>query len=130
MFKLTLDDLPQEHFGEQALKGRIQLSGKLDESYLASLTFWQREDYINHWNESLKSVLELEPKVAFISNMIDPEQGSFIRCYVCYTLGSQVGFQEHILFLDELSEKFQLENIHTYIHDRQTEPDEDGIMPS
>lgn len=91
--------------------------GPYQESFIAELSFWGIDDYVEHWRTA-EDVLKGGNPVSFIISITDPENSNFIRSWVCYPIEHELVFQEHIIFLDDLDVPFNVsqphENVQTY----------------
>ena len=92
--------------------GEIQIDD-FKESFRADLSFWSKTDYEHHWARAAEVLHEGSP-VVFIISMTDPATSNFIRSWACYPIKRELVFQERILFLEDLSEPFNLDEPHSH----------------
>jgi hypothetical protein len=108
---------------EQVAHGYLKI-GTFEECFEASLTYWKRSDYENHWSEGLKRLLLGNDKSALVTSMNDPQNANFIFWWVMYVLGGRVYIQNHVLFLERLDMAFDEKNIYKHIPIRETHTEE------
>ena len=90
--------------------GEIQIDD-FREQFSVDFSFWKRADYQSHWRQA-STALKAGRAVSFIQSMCDPATANFYRVWAAYPQGSEVIFQEQILFLDELEESFNPQHPH------------------
>ena len=118
IFSISLSD---EQRLEEGLCGLGEITiGDFSESFRASLSYWNRQDYFEQWMNALNEITVLKrSKAVIISSMYDPDTANFILCWVMYNLGDLVCFQNHIFFLDNLITPFNEKNMSKLIPDRE-----------
>lgn len=89
-----------------------------------NFTFWTPTQYEMHWRDAAERALRTSGAM-FIASMTDPATSNFIMTWPCYRVGETVAFQQHILFLDELTEPFAPLSPHAHLPRREAET-EDG----
>ncbi|VAW76124.1 hypothetical protein MNBD_GAMMA12-3299 [hydrothermal vent metagenome] len=90
--------------------GEIQIDA-FTELFESDHSYWSMEQYEKQW-ESAIVIIEKGDAAFFIISVTDPKQSNFIRAWACYPIGKELVFQEHIIFLNELHEPFDIENPH------------------
>ena len=96
--------------------GEIKI-GRFHESFEASLTYWNKEQYRNHWQREVQRVVDGGEKSALITTMYHPKRANFIFWWPMYRFDDRVIFQNHILFLDQIEGVFDPENPQLYLGD-------------
>jgi hypothetical protein len=113
-----------KHEGDLVASGNL-IIGEFFESFHASLSYWNRLDYLSQWRSGLERLLAGENRSVIISSMYNPRNANFINWWKMYLLGDTVYIQNQILFLDELTAPFNENDIYSSIPERETET-EDG----
>lgn len=93
--------------------GEIQIDD-FKESFLSDLSFWSKSDYERHWSQASRALDDGSP-VVLITSITDPARSNFFRSWACYPAESELIFQEHILFLEELEKPFDFEKPHSNV---------------
>ena len=93
--------------------GVIQID-EFKEKFESDHSYWQQEQYQNQW-ESDKEILNYGKAACFITSITEPKTTNFIRSWVCYPINNEFVFQEHVIFLEDLSEPFDEYNPHKHI---------------
>ncbi|WP_435604310.1 hypothetical protein [Streptomyces sp. bgisy130] len=71
------------------------------------LSFWSISTYRISWRDAIKRIdQERISTSCLISSITDPENSNFVSCWPLYRDGQSVAVQNSVIFLDELSEKF------------------------
>lgn len=124
MFDLRF--MPEENFSkrrnEKVALGKICF-GNFNEYFEASLSFWKAENYRQQWIEAAKKIFEFD-RTAFITNLSNPETANFIVWWIAWKSGETIFIQNHLLFLNKLSEPFDLKNPYKFINSREIETEE------
>ncbi len=102
--------------------GEIQIE-EFVESFHSDHSYWSMDQYIAQWEAAKKLAIAGTPSL-FITSITKPSSTNFIRCWVCYPVGTELIFREQILFLDQLSEPFNEGNPHVHIEPYECEDDE------
>ncbi|PKG37019.1 hypothetical protein [Psychromonas sp. Urea-02u-13] len=122
-FDILLDDSIFESEGEQVVLGSINI-GDFQEKFYASLSYWDRNQYLSQWKLALERVLNGEPCSALVTTMYDPSKANFIFWWVLYVLEDEIYIQNHTLFLDEVDSPFNEFDLYSSIPDRKTQTEE------
>ncbi|MGW4562288.1 hypothetical protein ACWEN3_07685 [Streptomyces sp. NPDC004561] len=110
--------------GESAT-GRITV-GDFEESFPMDLTYWGVEQYQASWVRALRVIdREHDATSCLISSITDPASSNFIFCWPLYRSAEIVYVQNSIIFLEDLTEGFSLDDPWRSIEPRST-VDEDG----
>lgn len=109
--------------GERFQVGEIQL-GKFHETFMASLSYWTKLDYLIQWKVALIRICNGNDRSCLITSMFDPSIANFIFWWTLYLDGNIVHIQNQILFLDELDKPFLELNPYESIRTRKTVSDE------
>ena len=104
-------------FGELVL-------GEFKENFVASLYQWNKVDYETQWRDAIKALIE-GSKSALIVEYVSPEFSSKLEWWPMYRMENVVYIQNHLLFYDQLTRPFTLENMFSFVKDRVT-VNEDG----
>jgi hypothetical protein len=122
-FSINLTDRDFLDGSERFQVGEIQI-GKFHETFVASLSYWNKLDYLMQWEVALTRIYSGNDKSCLITSMFDPSIANFIFLWVLYLDGSIVHVQNQILFLEELDKPFLEKNPYEFIRDRKTVSDE------
>jgi hypothetical protein len=117
-------DAGERHGLQDTCYGRIQI-GDFQEKFEINVSFWEPKNYVNHWNRSILRIANKEEKSCLITSLSDPRNSNFIFWWPMYRDKDKVFIQNGVLFLDEVSDSFTLENPYENIPDRET-VSEDG----
>ncbi|WP_426161465.1 hypothetical protein [Pseudoduganella sp. R-34] len=121
-FSIELTDNVTIIAGEPSVSGRIRI-GVFEESFSCPVTYWNRADYLSQWKTGLGRLLNGEHKSALVTSMRDPMFSNFVFWWVMYLNGDDIVVQNHVLFLDELGEPFELSALYQFI------PNQEGVEP-
>ena len=127
-FLINLDSEVFESDGDLVVSGALKI-GEVNESFHASLSYWDKGRYLSQWKYALKRLLNGEQRSAVVTTMYDPSKANFIFWWVMYLVGDSVYVQNHVLFLDELDRAFDETDLYGFIPERETRS-EDGEMIS
>lgn len=108
--------------------GKIVL-GNYVEHFESSLSYWNMEDYKNHWKNALNKIACESNKSCLITSIYDPSSSNFLYWWPIYREGSSIFFQNQILFLKKLRPKFDPYNPCSSVPARNT-INEDGHIIS
>ena len=105
--------------------GNIKIND-FEEDFYASLSYWNINDYIAHWQKSLIRLVDKKKNTCLITSMYNPKQANYIFWWILYLNKTKdlVYIQNHILFLNELKSEFSEKNIYQYIPQRETTTDD------
>ncbi len=117
-------NLPRKVYGEEVLDAEIVI-GSFSEQFTIPIGFWTKKDYINQWCAAAESLLNepFEASTALLTSMYEPQSVNFLFSWILYKTDKTIYVQNSILNLDG-AQKFELENLNSYIPDRETETDE------
>jgi CdiI N-terminal domain len=91
---------------------------------MASLSYWNKLDYLMQWEAALTRIYDGNDKSCLITSMFEPSTANFIFLWALYLDGSIVHIQNQILFLEKLDKPFLETNPYESIRDRKTVSDE------
>lgn len=120
---IRLDEKVLESEGDLVNQGFFKI-GDFEESFQASLSYWNRNRYVSQWREALNRLLDGKKSSAIITTMHDPNTANFIFWWVMYLVGDDVYIQNHVLFLDELERPIDENNLYRFIPERETQTEE------
>jgi hypothetical protein len=121
----AIELLEQDGPPEDSIRGRITV-GAFTEEFEASLTFWTADDYRASWRAALSVLAGGETTVScLVSSITDPATSNFVFCWPLYRDGDDVYVQSSLIFLDEISGKFDPARPWLFVQPRST-VDEDG----
>jgi hypothetical protein len=127
-FSISFLDEPLEYpFDDKttpAAPGRLVL-GEEQEFFQSSLFQWSKEDYEAQWRYAIKTLLDGGEKAALIVEYVSPEFATQLEWWPMYRQVNSVYIQDHLLFYDQLSVPFSLNNAFSRLKDRETK-DADG----
>jgi hypothetical protein len=118
-FTIELGQHELESEGDIVLPGSL-IIGNFKEDFLASLSYWGRENYLSQWRESILRLLNGKNNSAVVTAMYDPEKANFIFWWVMYLIEECVHIQNHVLFLEQLDHPFDENDIYQFIPPRET----------
>lgn len=98
--------------------GEIRI-GAFREAFEVVFEHWSPEDYEHQWMSALRRLLEQGKSTALITSLTDPGSASFLFWWPAYRDGSEVVFQNGVLFLDELAEPFEPSRCDDFVPPRQ-----------
>jgi len=110
---------PYEDQTTAGAKGVLVL-GDVREYFLSSLYQWSKRDYETQWKHALKELLGGRNKAALITTYGSPEIATHLEWWPMYVKGGTVFIQDHLLFYDQLSAPFSMQQAFTFLRDRQT----------
>ncbi len=110
---------PYEDRTTPAASGLLIL-GEAKEHFHASLYQWSREDYENQWRHAIETLLGGKDKSALITEYVSAEVATHLVWWPMYVVGDTVFFQNHLLFYDQLTGPFSVENALGLLRDRKT----------
>jgi hypothetical protein len=125
--KFITDPVPDLEVGEKAAFGIIQI-GDFKERFIASLNFWNVEEYERQWIQGLTRVVNHESESALITSLTDPKNTNFITWWPIYRTKEIIYFQNQFLFLADLSAPFNPRDSYRHVPPRTTKT-EDGKQP-
>jgi hypothetical protein len=104
--------------------GVIWLSDDYYETFESCLCVWTRADYERQWRAAIEQVLDGEAS-GLLTAYHDPPMTNFMRWWPMYPIDANVRFQEHMLFMDDIGEPFDLGHLNRYALPYESET-EDG----
>jgi hypothetical protein len=107
---------------ERIALGKVTL-GNFAEGFESSLSFWSITDYQNQWIEAAQRIFEFD-RTAFITDLDNPQTVRFITWWKAWKIEERIFVQNQLLFLEQLSDAFDLSNPYKFIADRTTETNE------
>jgi len=121
--KFITDPVPDLEVGERAAFGIIQI-GSFQERFISSLDFWSIEEYEQQWIQGLIRVVNHEAKSTLITSLTNPKNTNFITWWPIYRIKETVCFQNHLLFLADLTTPFDPKSPYSHVHKHSTKSDE------
>ena len=98
---------------EDLVQGQIKIN-EFCEVFEASLSFWDREDYVAQWNRGLSRLVLGRKTSCLITSMYDPKIANFIIVWTLYREGTKILVHNNLLFLEDIHGEFDPDN--PYIH--------------
>ena len=123
-FSIILTDKLRINGDEKMALGKISI-GDFSEKFYASLSYWDSEQYIFHWKQSLEKIINGEQTSALITSMYDPKISNFIFWWLLYQEDKNIYVQNHILLMDNIDCLINEKNVYNYIPNREI-IDEEG----
>ena len=117
--ELLAEPAPELEPGVRACLGAIKI-GDFEERFVASLMYWQPEDYRHHWEEAITRIVEGADRSCLITSIVDPASSKFLFWWPMYRAEKTVLLQNQILFFDQLSSRFDPSNPFINVHERRT----------
>lgn len=127
-FNISLGQNKFEFDGDLVIPGYLVI-GEFNETFQASLSYWDRDKYLSQWKEALRRLSNGERSTALVTKMYNPNTANFIFWWVFYLIKDIVHIQNQILFLNELERPFEESNLYEFIPARETHT-QDGILIS
>lgn len=122
-FSISLDDMGLESAGDMLVSGSLDI-GESNEKFEIPLSYWNKDKYISQWKFALSRLTNGEPCSAVVTTMYNPKTANFIFWWVMYLIDNNVHIQNHVLFLDELDQPFDEEDLYSFIPERETHTEE------
>jgi hypothetical protein len=122
-FSISIGDKEIETEGDVVVAGSIRI-GEFEDNFHASLSYWNRGDYISQWRDALNRLLRGETHSAVVTSMHDPLAANFIFWWVMYLVGDIVYIQNHVLFLSGLEKQFDEADMYSFVPERETQTEE------
>jgi hypothetical protein len=94
--------------------------GETTERFESSLYQWNKEDYKAQWKNALNVLLKESNKAALIVTYESPEVSTHLEWWPMYRIGSTVFLQNHLLFYNQISGPFSVENAFSFLRDRES----------
>lgn len=117
-FRISFLDSPDAE--GSLLIGEISL-GDFSERFESSLEHWSRLDYENHWQESVRRVLQQGKSSCLITSITNPESANFIFWWPIYVLEDKsIRIQNQVLFLEECESPFDEKQPFRSLRTRET----------
>ncbi len=111
---------------EVSALGIIRL-GDFQETFSASLSYWNAGQYRRHWLKAATRLVGMETTSCLITSMFDPAIANFIIWQPMYRRGDIVYIQNQILFLEEQPKPFNERDPFSSVAGRETSG-EDGKL--
>jgi len=93
--------------------------GDFEEAFEVDLSFWTRREYEWQWRDGLKRLVSGEPRSCLIASLSDPRSANFVFLWSMYAMGGNVVFQNRVLFLDEVDERFDPSDPYRHVGPRE-----------
>jgi hypothetical protein len=122
-FFIKLSENIFESEGDSVSLGSLKI-GSFEEEFYASQSYWNRKQYISQWQEALERLLKGKDKTAIITSIYDPKTANFLFWWVIYLIGNNVHVQNHVLFLEDLDERFDENEPYKFIPEREIQTEE------
>ena len=103
----------------------IIILADFQETFVASLIYWEVKDYENHWRTALERLVRGDDS-CLITSLTDPKTANFLDWWPIYRNQEVAVFQNHLLFLDTLPRVFTPDNPYQFIPEHRTKTDEGG----
>ncbi len=126
-FSIALSKDQFESDNEMVALGWLKI-GEFEENFHASLSYWDREEYLSQWGEALERLEKGKSRSALVTSMYDPETANFIRWWPLYLIGDNVHFQEQILFIPDLEQPFDETDLYKFVQQRETDSEDGGKL--
>jgi hypothetical protein len=111
LFSISFDKVVRE---KSELSGIIKID-QFSESFRSSVTFWAKADYESQWREALSRLLAGAGSSCLLTSVSRPESANFFEWWPMYRTDENIEFQNGLLFLDRLPEKFSFPRIYDYV---------------
>jgi hypothetical protein len=89
------------------------------ETFEMSVSFWDSNDYLNHWKDALGRIVSGYHKSCLITSMHDPKNANFIVWWPIFREESVVIFQNQILFMNQLDTPFNPKDPFAHVGERK-----------
>jgi hypothetical protein len=125
MFDIKFDETEKSTSVDPNLSmGKITL-GTFSERFEIVLEFWSKSDYELQWIDGVRRILEGSPISNLITSLTNPITANFIVWWPMYGEDSVCVFQNQVLFMDQLSDSFDIDDPYQSVGDRN-QISEDG----
>lgn len=104
--------------GEPLIWGTLQI-GDFSERFVASLFEWSAERYRQQWAEAAQRLVDGDPKSAFVTSFLSPENAGHFEWWPCYKVNEIVFVQNQLRFYEQLTSPFRIDALYDYISDRK-----------
>jgi hypothetical protein len=94
--------------------------GDFHERFESPLDYWSVKDYQSQWKEALMRIIEGHEKSCFITSINNPRSSNFYIWWPIYREDESVFIQNHLFFLGEAQEPFNLYNPYKSVKERVT----------
>jgi hypothetical protein len=128
MFDISLTDelvtepVSEGATGSEAVYGRIRI-GDYQETFITSLSFWNRPQYERHWATALQRIVGGKDRSALITSCVEPPldvtSDDFLVWWPLYRDGDTGYVQNQLLFFKQLSSPFSLDRAWESVRERQ-----------
>lgn len=95
--------------GTRVCRGTIQIDA-FEEAFESGIGYWTMDDYRTQWIDGIRRVVIEGANSCLVTSITDPISANFIFWWPLYVDGTQVRFQNHVLFLSECETPFD-ENV-------------------
>jgi hypothetical protein len=99
---------------EPVVSGRIKI-GVFEEAFCCPITYWDGQRYVRQWRAALRRLIDGESKSALVTSVRDPKVANFLFWWVAFLDGNEIVIQNHVLFLEELTVPFDVNNLYAYV---------------
>lgn len=107
------------------ITGQITI-GNFSETFTSSLSYWNKNDYLNQWLNTIKGAIEKNVFTGcLITSMVKPIKKNHIFCWPVYREKNKVYIQNRILFIKDIKGRFDINKISKYVSPH-TKVNEDG----
>lgn len=127
-FEIRITDKPVPKSWDisgRAAVGYIEI-GDFSETIAIPLFDWSKEEYVKQWKSALQEILNGKSRTALITKFYDPTNSNYVECWPLYRgSDSEVFVHNHLIFLDELNEPFEISKLADYIGEREADINEE-----
>ena len=122
-FSIKISKNEFESEGDLVAEGVLKIGGDI-ENFNASLSYWGRRQYCSQWREALNRLTIGFDRTAVVTTMYDPATANFIFWWLLYVIEEKIYIQNHVLFMGDLEDDFDEEDIYKFIPIRETHTEE------
>ena len=102
----------------------VLILGEAREHFGSSLFQWSKKEYETQWRYAIKALLDGNDRAALITEYVGPQAATHLEWWPMYVVDNAVFIQNHLLFYDQLTQPFSLQNPFSFVPDRRTTNEE------
>jgi hypothetical protein len=112
-----IDDFSCSHRVQNTELGEIVI-GEHREFFHASLSYWNRDQYLNQWKEGLEKICTHRACSSVITDMYDPKSSNIAQWWVFRPEQDIVFVRNELVFLEKVDSQLFEQNIYQYIQEK------------
>ena len=125
MFEICV--LTEQSENETAKIGCGQITiGSFREKFEIVFEYWSSKQYEQQWREAIERVINNRNTSCLVTSITDPASANSIFLWPMYPVDNMIAIQNHLLFMDDLSEPFDPSDPYRFVRPREILSDEGG----